>query len=165
MAAVEITRNMVNQPAGLETANAATATVSDDSGSDSGEDREERRVLPMATFLIQHVAEQIRSLYSLSSLLRRPGVSNKYLRSTGKSVANNQTVEVSLLRTALGRFDLLHVTERVREWRGLTKSTKGVLFGEETAVEVGEQLACVIAKTSTGFASVLRRRILRGGNS
>ncbi len=119
-------------------------SVSDDADSDSDSDsnnnsderERERRFMPKIPLLIRHIREQIRSLYSLSALLRRPSISNKYIRSlekVAKDEAASETIPSSL---AFSTFDLGHVAEKVRQWRGLTKSDRNVHSGdEETAAE------------------------------
>lgn len=110
------------------------SSVGDDSSSESGENCElGRRTLPKVTFLVQRVVEQIRSLYDLSALLRRPTVSNKYIRSA-EEAGKLPLGEAASLQQAFAAADYDHVLEKVRQWRGLTKCDKGVATAGEGAV-------------------------------
>ncbi|RBR25764.1 uncharacterized protein FIESC28_01446 [Fusarium coffeatum] len=56
--------------------------------------------------LMAHIQEQIKLLYHLDTLLRRPRLSGKYLKST------NENRQVSLME----RYDHAHIEEKHRQW-------------------------------------------------
>jgi len=64
-----------------------------------------QRILHLLAIIVDH----IQSLLQISSLLRRPTISNKYLRSLSKRV--NQDSESAILT-----WDLAHVAEKKRRW-------------------------------------------------
>jgi hypothetical protein len=56
--------------------------------------------------LISQISEQIKLTYHLAALLKRPGITGRYLESTGKQSEDR----------AYLLFDRLHVQEKLRQW-------------------------------------------------
>lgn len=110
------------------------SSVSADSDSDSNEDGDKQlRRVPKICLLVQQVLEQVRSLYELSALLRRPKVADKYIRSVN-SKSNTAALgdrDSLPLRVCFGDFDQDHIVEKILQWRGLTKSAQCIEFDEE----------------------------------
>lgn len=96
--------------------------------------------MPKIRLLVQQIVGQIRSLYDLSSLLRRPSVSDKYIRSVSSKLDAPTSTDPDILPLSVGfhTSDESHVLERVLQWRGLTKSTLGIEFKDEGPVRIGE---------------------------
>ena len=90
--------------------------MSADSDSLTDEEHQPSTRVSKISVLVAHIFEQIRSLYHLSMLLRRPGLGGRYIRSVNK---NRETSGVSCFI----KFDYDHVSEKVRQWQGLTKSS------------------------------------------
>ncbi|OIW26837.1 hypothetical protein CONLIGDRAFT_707345 [Coniochaeta ligniaria NRRL 30616] len=110
----------------------SVSSVSDDSGSNSDEETAHaRRTMPKITFLIRHVLEQIRSLYSLSALLRRPSVTDKFIRSVKGTTEGASRRQLLTLESTFSPFDQEYVAEKLRLWRGLTKSHHQAKFETE----------------------------------
>jgi hypothetical protein len=120
------------------------SSVSADSDSDSDDDSEyQRQRVPKIRQLVQQMLEQIRSLYDLSSLLRRPKIVDKYIRSVNSKL-NRATLSESdtlPLSVAFSSSDESHIMEKVLQWRGLTKSGRNVEFEDEDVARVGQGLA------------------------
>ncbi|KAK0711815.1 hypothetical protein B0H67DRAFT_669412 [Lasiosphaeris hirsuta] len=101
-----------------------------ENGSESGESNSKRqrqrqcRTIPKITFFTRLVFDQIRSLYDLSALLRRPTISSKYIRSIAKPAVDVPESETMMLRRAFRTFDYRHITERFLQWRGQTKAAQ-----------------------------------------
>src|SRR5690606_39439181 len=96
--------------------------TTDDDAEDNG--RHPRRSMPKIRLLVQQIVEQIRSLYDLSSLLRRPGVLDRYIRSVSSRSNAPTSTDPDVLMPSAGfhTSDESHVLEKVLQWRGLTKS-------------------------------------------
>ena len=99
---------------------------------------QQRRTMPKIRLLVQQIVGEISSLYDLSSLLRRPKVTDKYIRSV-----NSKSDSVSLenpdtlpLNVGFSSFDENHVVEKVIQWRGLTKAERSVEFNEEDVAPI-----------------------------
>lgn len=108
----------------------SVSSVSADSDSEVDEEEElEPRRIPKIRLLLQQMYQQIQSLYDLSSILRRPSVAGKWIRSVGKPKPGSP--ESQLLMSAYRGLDLCHVNEKVRQWRGLTKEANPVSLDEE----------------------------------
>lgn len=86
------------------------------------------------TWLMQQAFEQIQSLFHLSSLLRRPSFTGKYIRSVNRNARVDPEKQESSLAFCLSRFDCKHVLEKVRQWNGLAKSAKDILYEDEEPV-------------------------------
>jgi hypothetical protein len=94
--------------------------------------------MPKIRLLVQQMLEQIQSLYDLSSLLRRPKIADKYIRSVS-SKSNTATLSNSDTLPLIACFsssDESHITEKVLQWRGLTKSGRMVEFEDEDVAPV-----------------------------
>ncbi|RYP69214.1 hypothetical protein DL769_005329 [Monosporascus sp. CRB-8-3] len=119
------------------------SSVSADSDSDSGEERDgpQRHSMPKICFLVQQILAQIRSLYSLSSLLRRPQVGGKYLRSIKAVLKDDSTSETIPLKAAFVKCDYSHIVEKVHLWRGPTKCEMHMEFDTEEAAPPGSDVS------------------------
>ncbi|KAK5656740.1 hypothetical protein OQA88_4288 [Cercophora sp. LCS_1] len=86
--------------------------------------------------LIRQISEQIVSLYDLSALLRRPRVTNKYISSTSSKNTQRHSGGSDSLRFSEGcqAWDVEHMSEKVLQWRGLTKAGRAERFEEEECV-------------------------------
>lgn len=114
-----------------------------DSDSDPDDDGEhQRRTMPKIRLFIQQVLEQIRSLYDLSALLRRPKIADKYIRSVNSKSKNATLSDQGIVPLSVGfcRSDESHVMEKVLQWRGLTKSGQCIEFDDEAVAPVGQGL-------------------------
>ena len=110
-----------------------SVTSTDSDYSSEAETRIEGRkvhVPRIATFL-QHASEQIRSLFELSSVLRRPTIDGKWIRSAAKR--DNDSSGALELSNAYANYDLLHISEKVHCLRGQGKDVVSLLFQEEAA--------------------------------
>jgi hypothetical protein len=96
--------------------------------------------MPRIRLLVRQTLEQIRSLYDLSALLRRPKIADKYIRSV-KSKCHTATLidpDYLPLSVEFSRFDESHVVEKVLQWRGLTKSGECIDVKIETVAPMGQ---------------------------
>ncbi|RYP55838.1 hypothetical protein DL771_012305 [Monosporascus sp. 5C6A] len=118
------------------------SSVSMDSDSSSVEERDgpQRHTMPKICLLNQQILAQIRSLYDLSSLLRRPQVRGKYLRSVKAVLKDDSTSETIPLKAAFVRRDYSHIVEKVHLWRGPTKCEMRIEFDTEEAAPPGSDL-------------------------
>ena len=96
----------------------------DEDGEDSTPNRSRLRVSKISV-LMNQIFEQIQLLYRFSVLLKRPGLSQRYLRSTNKSQVNPKFSHFS-------NFDYKHIREKLHQWKGKVK----ISTEEETAVAV-----------------------------
>ncbi|KAH7368950.1 hypothetical protein B0T11DRAFT_327086 [Plectosphaerella cucumerina] len=112
------------------------SSVSADSESEDEAATQSRR-MPQICLLVQQITGQVRALHDLSSLLRRPNVTDKYIRSvqTKMRAAGPLTEQVLDFSSA----DLCHVQEKVLQWRGLTKSSRESQFDNEAVAPVEGQ--------------------------
>ncbi|KAF4336913.1 transcriptional repressor tup1 [Fusarium beomiforme] len=101
------------------------SSVSADSDSSSlNEEEDTGNRMPKICLLVNQITEQIRSLFDLSALLRRPKVKDKYIRSIGSEKTSNlDSSETSSLASAFIGLDERHIVQKTLQWRGLTKST------------------------------------------
>ncbi|KAJ2990938.1 hypothetical protein NUW58_g2713 [Xylaria curta] len=111
----------------------SVSSVTDSDYSTDDEDESQRRTMPKIRLLVQHIADQIRSLHEISSLLRRPTVTNKSIHSinTGVEEITLQGSDHVPLNRAFEVFDNNHILEKVLQWRGLSKSLRHITFSEE----------------------------------
>ncbi|KAI8719837.1 C2H2-type domain-containing protein [Fusarium sp. LHS14.1] len=112
-----------------------------DSDTDSDDDGQPRpKRMPKICLLVRQIADQIRSLYDLSSLLRRPRIADKYIRSVGSKscIATSDTLP---LMVSFNKLDESHVIEKVLQWRGLTKSGQSFSCENETPIQERHSLA------------------------
>ncbi|KAL6359034.1 hypothetical protein LRP88_09232 [Fusarium phalaenopsidis] len=110
-------------------------TDSDPDLDDDGQPRPKR--MPKIRLLVQQIADQIRSLYDLSSLLRRPRIADKYLRSVNSkshTTASDQPVTLPLM-VSFSKLDESHIIEKVLQWRGLTKSGQSLNCEDEAPAQ------------------------------
>ncbi|KAI3318819.1 hypothetical protein HD806DRAFT_511072 [Xylariaceae sp. AK1471] len=127
---------------GRDTDQDSISSVSDSDYSTDNEDESQRRKMPKVRLFVQQIADQIRSLHEISSLLRRPTVTNKFIRSinVGLEATTLQGLGNLHLNGAFGLFDDNHIIEKVLQWRGLAKSLKGVKFSDEDVARVSNAL-------------------------
>ncbi|OQE34786.1 hypothetical protein PENCOP_c015G06953 [Penicillium coprophilum] len=119
------------------------SSVSDDSDSDTNnEGKHQSYRMPKIRLLVQQTLEQIRSLYDMSALLRRPTVADKYIRSVNSrlNIATLNNPGYLPLSVGLSRFDETHILEKVLQWRGLTKSARCIDFEGEGVASIGKGL-------------------------
>jgi len=98
--------------------------------------------MPKIRLLVQQMLEQIQSLYDLSSLLRRPKIADKYIRSINSKSNTAKLSDSDTLPLSVGfsSSDESHIVEKVLQWRGLTKSVQSVEFKDEDVAPVGQGL-------------------------
>ena len=108
----------------------ASMSADSDSEVEDGADRKRPKVSKIA-WLMQQAFEQIQSLFHLSSLLRRPSFTGKYIRSVNRNARVDLGKQESSLAFCLSRFDCEHVLEKVRQWNGLAKSAKNISYENE----------------------------------
>jgi hypothetical protein len=97
---------------------------STDSGSEfQDEMNHNRKRIPKICILVRLMQAQIRSLYDVSSLLRRPMVKDKYIRShTDRK--NREIVDETSLHYHFRPFDMDYVWEKIRQWHRQTNSER-----------------------------------------
>ncbi|KAI1822191.1 hypothetical protein F4861DRAFT_410031 [Xylaria intraflava] len=118
------------------------SSVSDsDYSTDDGDEPQHHRI-PKIRLLVRQIADQIRSLHDISSLLRRPTVSDKFIRSkkADPKAATLQEPDRFYPDGIFGIFDYNHIFEKVLQWRGLNKSLQNVDFSIEDGAPVGNAL-------------------------
>ncbi|GAW16184.1 hypothetical protein ANO14919_056070 [Xylariales sp. No.14919] len=118
------------------------SSVTDSDYSTDNDDESVRRKMPKIRLYFQQIVEQIRSLHEISSLLRRPTVTNKFIRSTnlGLEATTLQGSDTVDLNDAFGIFDNSHILEKVTQWRGLGRSLQRVIFSDEAVASVSDTL-------------------------
>jgi hypothetical protein len=100
------------------------SSESTDSGSEfQDEKNHNRQRTPKIRMLVQLMQAQIRSLYDVSSLLRRPMVKDKYIRSHS-DLKNREIADETSLHYHFRPFDMDYVRERIRQWHRQTNSEK-----------------------------------------
>lgn len=88
--------------------------------------------------LAQQIVGQIRSLYHLSSsLLRRPKITDKYIRSVKAEQSASTGSETSPLSVGFRILDERHIIGKVTQWRGRANHDFDLQFEEEVASRVG----------------------------
>ncbi|KAJ5173651.1 Tetratricopeptide-like helical [Penicillium coprophilum] len=120
-----------------------SCSVSADSASDSdGEGERQSHRMPKVRLLVQQTLEQIRSLYDMSALLRRPTIADKYIRSVNSrlNIATPSNAGYLPMSIGLSRFDEAHIVEKMLQWRGLTKSARRIDFEVEGVAPIGQGL-------------------------
>lgn len=76
------------------------SSVSADSCSDSGDDSKyQYHSMPKIYMVVQQILEQIRLLYELSALLRRPNLRDKYIRSINPKIRHGHVERLGYLAT------------------------------------------------------------------
>ncbi|KAI0538723.1 hypothetical protein GGR58DRAFT_467145 [Xylaria digitata] len=118
------------------------SSVTDSDCSTDNEDESQRRKMPKIRLLVRQIAEQVGSLHEISSLLRRPTVTNKFIRSVsvGLEPGSLRGLENIPLNGAFEMFDNSHVLEKVLHWRGLSKSLQRINFSDEAVTPVNSAL-------------------------
>ncbi|KAI0548223.1 hypothetical protein F4679DRAFT_551675 [Xylaria curta] len=113
-----------------------------DSDQSTDNDEFQRRRMPKIRLLFQQIAEQIRSLHEISSLLRRPTVTDKFIRSAdlGLEAAKPQDLDSLDLNAAFGMYDSSHVSEKILQLKGLGKSLQSFDFSNEAVAPVSDAL-------------------------
>ncbi|KAJ3471850.1 hypothetical protein MRS44_001949 [Fusarium solani] len=114
-----------------------------DTGSDSGSDADDqprRNRMPKIRLLVQQITDQIRSLYDLSSLLQRPRIADKYIRSVS-SKSHTAASDTLPLMVCFSKLDESHAIEKILQWRGLTKSGQSLSCENEAPAEERHSLA------------------------
>lgn len=97
--------------------------------------------MPKIGLLVQQIQDEIRSLYDLSSLLRRPKIiADKYIRSVSLNpnaikLSDSDTLPLSV---DFSSSDESHIVEKVLQWRRLTKSARSVEFENENVAPMGQ---------------------------
>ncbi|KAI0098654.1 hypothetical protein GGR51DRAFT_577007 [Nemania sp. FL0031] len=91
------------------------SSVSDSDYSTDNEDQPQNRKMPKVCLFFKQITDQVRSLHEISSLLRRPTVTDN---------------------VAFRPFDEYHVSEKVIQWRGFRKSLQTVGLPDEAAAPV-----------------------------
>lgn len=76
----------------------------------------------------------------MSSLLRRPRIADKYIRSVG-SKSHAAISDTLPLMGSFSKLDETHIIEKVLQWRGLTKSGQSLSFEYEVPAEERNSLA------------------------
>jgi hypothetical protein len=100
------------------------SSESTDPGSEfQDEKNHNRKRTPKICILVQLMQAQIRSLYDVSSLLRRPMVKDKYIRSHADR-KNLEIVDETSLHYHFRPFDMDYVWEKIRQWHRQTNSER-----------------------------------------
>ncbi|RSL56987.1 hypothetical protein CEP54_008523 [Fusarium duplospermum] len=127
----------------ISSVSADDSDTDSDSGSGSDDDGQPRRNrMPKIRLLVQQITDQIRSLYDLSSLLRRPRIADKYIRSVS-SKSHTAASDTLPLMASFSKLDESHIVEKVLQWRGLTKSGQSLSCEDETPAQERHSLATV----------------------
>ncbi|KAJ6028159.1 C2H2 type zinc finger domain protein [Penicillium herquei] len=136
-ALLEQATRIIQRESDAEESDGSLSSVSAESDSD-GEVQPIKRI-PRIRLLVQQILAQIRSLFDLSSLLRRPKLAGRYITSvntkTKEMIINTDRVP---LITAFASLDESHILEKVLQWRGLTKSGRYIEFDEEETAPVNQ---------------------------
>ncbi|KAG9759091.1 hypothetical protein KCU73_g3565, partial [Aureobasidium melanogenum] len=111
----------------VDTEDEEYSSLSDES--DAAQERVESPWMTRFKKTIAKVFENIRSLYRISDLLRRPRNSSKYLRSSNSTIPSQDALRDTL--------DYAHVSEKIRQWRHLTMRSR-VGGNEERVVTESE---------------------------
>ena len=145
--ATSIARRKHDPTNGSDNDSISSVSADSDSDSDSDEDEDEdaktqSRRTSKICLLVRQILDQIRSLYDLSSLLRRPNVTGRYIRSVNSkpSATTFNDPNILPLNEAFYSSDVWHVREKVLEWRGLTKTKRSISFESEDVVAIGQSL-------------------------
>ncbi|RYP17412.1 hypothetical protein DL765_004542 [Monosporascus sp. GIB2] len=139
--ATSIARKKFDLVVGSENDSTSSASTDTDFSSDDVGEYRSRRV-PKICLLVQQIFEQVRSLYDLSSLLRRPNTADKYIRSTPSkpdtaALGDSDTLPLSV---GFSSSDESHVLEKVLQWRSMTKSGRSFEFEDENVAAIGKGL-------------------------
>ncbi|KAI0469641.1 domain found in Dishevelled, Egl-10, and Pleckstrin-domain-containing protein [Xylariaceae sp. FL0804] len=125
--------------------------ISDRSSENSRDSSKEARPkAPKIKVLLSHLYEQIQSLYHLGSLLRRPGLSGRYPRSSKESPIS--TTEL---------YDLSHIEEKLRQWNALGGAPQSRESLEEDAITESVIEKRAVERDSDHSANVLCHRFAK----
>lgn len=95
--------------------------------------------MPKIQLILDYTYQQISSLFDLSSLLRRPTIGGKYIRSVGKKKTEPEDEDDYDSDEEFSKpcrtYDLNHVTEKLRLWRGFAKDAQAIEFEDEIPAE------------------------------
>jgi hypothetical protein len=105
--------------------------MSSDSDCDAEDGDHEPHKASKITWLVQHAFAQIQSLFYLSSLLRRPSFTGRYLRSVNPKDRGDSLEQELSLNFCFRISDFKHVCEKVRQWYGLGKSVASMSYEPE----------------------------------
>ncbi|RYP52482.1 hypothetical protein DL768_002309 [Monosporascus sp. mg162] len=135
----------------------SAGTDSDFSSDDIGECQSRRA--PKICLLVQQIFEQIRSLFDLSSLLRRPNIADEYIssipsKSDSAALGDSDTLPLSV---GFSSSDENHVLEKVLQWRGLTKSSRSFEFEDENVAAIGKAPTSARIEDTLWFCQRLAR--------
>lgn len=114
--AIPIAKRAYEKLLGSDQDSVSSVSVDSDSSEDVGSLPKVR--VSKISVLVSHIIEQVRSLYHLSMLLRRPTIGDRYIHSKMKGEGNSS-------RTIMSQYDHNHVREKVRQWHGQSKSSVG----------------------------------------
>lgn len=117
----------------------SVSSVSDSDCSTDNEGEPQCRKIPKIRLFLNQIKEQIRSLYEISSLLRRPTVTDKFIHSKkadleASTLPGLDNIDLS---AAFQSFDSDHILEKMRRWRSFGASPKRDHLSEEGAALVG----------------------------
>ncbi|ERF74650.1 hypothetical protein EPUS_00780 [Endocarpon pusillum Z07020] len=143
----------------------SNSSMGSDSDCDTEEGHHGRPKISKIAWLVQQKFEQIQSLFYLSSLLRRPTFTGRYLRSVKSKARAELLRDESPLIFRLGRYDSEHVFEKVRQWHGLSKSAINVSHEDEKPAS----LDCIQARRAVNSelgedVTVLCHRLAKANN-
>lgn len=115
---------------------AETSDLESVSSADSGStadmsDVAERRRVPKIGILLRQITEQVHSLFEVSSVLRRPTIEGKWIRSVPKSRDRANVDGTLQVSDAYKGLDMLHVSEKIQSWRGLGKDAVALSIEHE----------------------------------
>jgi hypothetical protein len=99
-----------------------------DSDCDTEDGDHEPHKVSKITWLVQHAFAQIQSLFYLSSLLRHPSFTGRYLRSVNPKDRGDPLKQEPSLNFCFSTSDFKHVCEKVRQWYGLGKSVASMSY-------------------------------------
>lgn len=145
-----IARRKYDPARGSDHDSISSVSADSDSDSDDGSEHQRQRV-PKIRLFVKQILGQIQSLYDLSSLLRRPKIADKYIRSINSKsdtarLSDSDTLSLSV---SFSSSDERHIAEKVLQWRGLTKSGRSVEFEDEHVAPMRQGL------TSDGVKDIL----------
>ncbi|KAJ5773290.1 C2H2 type zinc finger domain protein [Penicillium paradoxum] len=136
-----IARRKYDPAVGSDHDSISSVSANSDSDSDEGGEHQRHR-MPKICLLVQQTLEQIRSLFDLSALLRRPKIADKYIRSVDSKshTATLSDPEILPINLGFSSSDEGHIVEKMLQWRGLTKSGQCIQFEDEEVTPTGQGL-------------------------
>jgi hypothetical protein len=96
--------------------------------------------MPKVRLLVQLILEQIRSLYDLSSLLRRPKITDKFTLPVDSKLNTATLGDSDALPPSVGfsNLDESHIMEKVLQWRVLTRSGRNIEYENDIFAPMGQ---------------------------